>query len=123
MAGEAKALAAGLAAAWSRGDVEGIVSFFTDDCVFEDVCHGVAYRGKDGLRAEAKRVLESIPDLRLEVESVFGDRDFGCEWVETGTQGGRRFSVRGASIVETRGGKIKREAMYGHMDGATWFDA
>jgi len=124
MAGEAEALTAGLAAAWSKGDVDGIVSFFTDDCVFEDVCSGVAHRGKEALRAEAKRVVEAVPDLRLEVVSAFGAGDWVAgEWVESGTEDGRRFSLRGASILETRGDKISRESMYTHFDGATWLDA
>jgi len=124
MTAEAEALTAGLAAAWSRGDVEGIVSFFTDDCVFEDVCGRAVHRGREALRAEAKRVVESDPDLRLEVVSVLGVGGWVAgEWVQTGTQGGRRYSLRGASILEVRDGKISRESMYTHFDGATWLDA
>jgi len=81
------------------------------------------HRGREALRAEAKRVVESEPDLRLEVMSVLGVGGWVAgEWVQTGTQGGRRYSLRGASILEVRGGKISRESMYTHFDGATWLD-
>jgi len=38
-------------------------------------------------------------------------------------QSGKRFSVRGASIVDLHEGKIRRESIHAHFDGATWFDA
>ena len=33
--------------AWASHDVEKIVSYFTDDCVYEDVAFGVVNRGKE----------------------------------------------------------------------------
>jgi hypothetical protein len=41
MSNLAKKIAEGLAAAWSSGKVEKMASFFTDGCVFEDVCGGI----------------------------------------------------------------------------------
>jgi steroid delta-isomerase-like uncharacterized protein len=116
-------IAHGLAAAWSSGDVEKIASFFTDDGIFEDVCVGDVCHGKEALKDRARAIFAIIPDLKLEIKSLFCDGDWvGCEWIETGTQKGKRFSVRGASIVELREGKINRESIYCHFDSATWFD-
>ncbi len=120
---EVNRIAEGLAAAWSSADVEKIASFFTDDCIFEDVCVGAVCHGKEKLKDRAKAIFVSIPDLKLEIKTLFANGDWvGCEWIETGTQNGKRFSVRGASIVELRKDKIRRESIYCHFDSATWFD-
>ncbi len=117
-------IAEGVVAAWSSGDVEKLASFFTDDCVYEDVCSGAVYEGQQELKARAKAILDRVPDLKLEITSLFAAGDWiGAEWIEPGTQNGKRFSLRGASIVELHEGKIQREAIYAHFDGATWFDA
>ncbi len=121
---EAERIAQGLAEAWSSRDVDKIASFFTEDCLFEDVCTGKTYQGQEELKAMARSVFNVDPDLTLEIESLFAVDDWiGCEWIETGRRAGKRFSLRGASIVELREGKISREAMYSHFDGATWLDA
>ena len=117
-------IAEGLGAAWWSGDVEKIASFFTVDCVYEAVCHGFLYSGQEQLKAMASAILDAIPDLKLELKSLFAAGDWlAAQWIETGTQNGKRFSLPGASIVELHEGKIKREAIYTHFDGATWFDA
>ncbi|KPK67102.1 hypothetical protein AMJ87_13920 [candidate division WOR_3 bacterium SM23_60] len=116
-------IAQGLAAAWSSVDAEKIVSFFADDCVFEDVCVGYVCHGKEELKNRANAIFAKVLDLKLEIKSLFANGEWiGCEWIETGTQTGKRFSVRGASIVQLRDGKIIRESIYCHFDGATWFD-
>ena len=51
MSSRAQAVAEGLASAWSSGDVDKIAAFFTEDCVYEDVCAGQAFRGQDALRS------------------------------------------------------------------------
>ena len=117
-------IAEGLGAAWRPGDVEKMGSFFTVDCVYENVCNGFLYSGQERLKAMASAILDAIPDLKLELKWLFAAGDWlGAQWIETGTQNGRRFSLPGASSVELHEGKIKREAIYAHFDGATWFDA
>jgi len=109
-------------AAWSSHDVEKIASFFTDDCVYEDVAVGAVNRGKEELKAFASALFAGVPDLKFELKSVFvaGDRA-GDEWIMTGTQTGalpgipatgKSFSIRGASIIELHEGKITRNADY-----------
>lgn len=123
MQSQAETLAEGLAEAWSSGDAEKIASFFTEDCVFEDVCNGEVCYGHEELKARAKAVFKADPDLKLKIESLFATEDWiGCEWTETGTRKGKKFSMRGASIVELQRGKISREAVYCHFDGAVWVD-
>jgi len=110
------------AEAWSSHDVEKIAFYVTDDFIFEDTATGTSHDGKEELKSYLQRVFSSIPDFRLEVKSLFVAGDLvGAEWVETGTFTGRvfdtqvdgkNFSVRGASIGELRGGKIRRESIY-----------
>jgi ketosteroid isomerase-like protein len=123
MSDRARNIVEGLAAAWSSGDVEKILSFFTDDGVFEDVCNGVVFHGQEELKANFNDVLAAVPDLRLKIETLVATgNQLGCEWVETGMRNGRRFSLRGASIAELEGNKVRRESMYSHFDGATWLN-
>ncbi len=119
-----RAMAEELAAAWSCGDVEGVAACFTEDGVFEDVCGKTLHAGHDALKALARKVFSAIPDVKLTITSFMceGNR-MAVEWVQTGTEAGKRFSLPGVSIAEVREGKLSREAMYCHWDGATWLDA
>lgn len=115
-------------ATWSTHDVEKMASFFTDDCVYENLASGQVYRGKDSLKAWAKMTFAMIPDFKVDARSLFASGDWlACEWVMTGTQTGearglpatgKSFKVRGSTIVELRDGKILRNADY--WDSATW---
>ena len=112
-------------AAWASHNVEKIVSFYTDDCIYEDVASGVVSRGKEELKAFIKTTLASFPDLKVEITSFFVAGDWvGSEWVMTGTRTGpspnsptakKKFSIRGASITELQEGKIKRNSDYWNM--------
>jgi len=109
-------------AAWNSHDVEKIASFFTDECVYEDVALGKINRGKEELKAFITATFNAIPDFKLELKSSFS----AGEWMATegdmsGKQAGeyfgipatgKRFSVRGASILELRGGMIRRNSDY-----------
>jgi len=110
-------------AAWNSHDVNKILSFFTDDCVYEDAALGVVNHGKKELRAFAKFIFTDMPDFKLEIKSAFSAGDWAVdEAVMTGTFAhssipgmqatGKRFSVRAASIRELRKGKISRNTDY-----------
>jgi steroid delta-isomerase-like uncharacterized protein len=105
-------------------DVERIASFFTDDGIFEDVPRGV-YRGKEQIKANFDSEFASMPDLKVELRTLFVAGDWaGAESVMTGTNTGdlpmlpatnKSVSVRAASIFEMRGNKIKRNSNYFDM--------
>lgn len=113
-------------AAWNSHDIERILSFFTDDVVYEDVALGMVMRGKKELEDFISSMLVDFPDFKFETKSGFNtiDRSAG-EWVMTGTFAhscipgvpatGKSFSLRGASIIEFRGGKIGRNTDYWNM--------
>lgn len=107
-------------------DVDRFASFYTDDCVWEDVALGLVNRGKKEVRAYFKAMFVAVPDLRFEVQSVLVERDWGvCEWLMTGTQAGdfpgmpsavgKSFSVRGVSVIQLQNGKISRNSDYWNM--------
>jgi steroid delta-isomerase-like uncharacterized protein len=103
-----------LIAAISSHDVEKMASLFTEDCLYEDVALGSAMHGREALKTGYRNLFSSIPDFKLELESLFIADDWvGSEWVMTGTPiTGENFSIRGASISQLQGGKIKRNADY-----------
>lgn len=110
------------AGAWSTQDIEAILSFFADDCVYEDVALSSVNKGKQELEEFLKATFAAVPDFRIDPQAAFtcGDRA-ASEWVISGTQTGpfpgipatsKPFSVRGVSIMELKQGKIRRNTDY-----------
>jgi len=111
------------AAAWAVGDVEGILATFTDDADFEEVPIGVVTHGQDELRAHLEGLKAAFPDISIVVTGglVAGDRA-AAEWTFTGTYSGQfpglppgtgqTVTVRGSSILELEGGKIRADREY-----------
>lgn len=114
--------------AWNSGDAGRVASFLTDDCVFENLGGEDVHRGIEEIKAWATGVFAAFPDFKLEIKSLFVAGDWvAAEWIETGTHTGamgpnpatgKSFSVHGASILELREGRIKRETLY--WDSATF---
>jgi steroid delta-isomerase-like uncharacterized protein len=110
------------ATAWSSHNSGNVLSLFTDDCVYEDVTFGVVNHGKKELQAFADGVFAGIPDFKIELTARFAaGMSAGMEWIMSGTHKGdfpgmpatgKRFSVRGVTIIELHGGKIRRNSDY-----------
>lgn len=110
------------AMAWSSHDTEKLLSLFTDDCIYEDVTFGVINRGKEELRAFADGVFAGIPDFKVDLTMRFAAGTWAAmEWVMSGTHKGdfpgmpatgKRFSIRGVTILEFQAGKIRRNSDY-----------
>ena len=105
--------------AWNRHDIDALMSFMADDCVFEssagpDVC-GARYVGREAVRAGYADVWATFPDARWinARHFVAGDRGVS-EWTFTGTRadGGSRVEVRGCDLFTCRGGKIVLKNSY-----------
>jgi steroid delta-isomerase-like uncharacterized protein len=113
------------AAAWSSHDLDRVASLFTDDCIYEDVTMNVVNRGKDQLKAFGAAFFAALPDFRIELTEFFTSGDRGSmEWVMSGTHRGdlpgipatgEPVSLRGCTICELRGGKIRRNSDYWDM--------
>jgi steroid delta-isomerase-like uncharacterized protein len=113
-------------AAWNAHDMERVLSFCTDDIVYEDVPIEKAWRGKKEAKDFVSSTFTNFPDFKIEVKASFGAGDGGAgEWVMSGTFAnssipgvpatGKSFSIPGASVIEFREGKINRESMYWNM--------
>ena len=104
--------------AFNRHDLDAIMSFFTDDCVF-NMPRGPGPLGRTAAGKEAVRSLlatrfEGIPDVHYgdDRHFVVGDRGVS-EWLLTGTnRAGERVEVRGCDLFEFRGDKISRKDSY-----------
>ena len=104
--------------AWNRHDVDTILSFMTDDCVFEasagaEVC-GTRFEGQQAVRAAFAEVWATFPDAHWGHAHHFvcGDRGVS-EWIFTGTRDdGTRIEVHGCDLFRFRDGKIALKNSY-----------
>ena len=104
--------------AWNRHDVDALMSFMTEDCVFEssagaDVC-GTRYVGKEAVRAGFAEVWGIFPDAHWANARHFVHGDRGVsEWTFTGTRvDGTRVEVHGCDLFTLRDGKILLKNSY-----------
>ena len=101
-----------LFAAWNSRDAEKVVAAFSSDGVYEDVAAGQINRGRDEIRKWVAGAFRDIENFKLEViRSSFYKGGGIVEWVWSGTdkglfKTGKRFSVRGVSVIEVRGDKV-----------------
>jgi steroid delta-isomerase-like uncharacterized protein len=104
--------------AWNRHDADALMSFMTDDCVFEasagpEVC-GTRCAGRDAVRAAYAEVWATFADAHWGGARHFvcGDRGVS-EWTFTGTRAdGSRVEVHGCDLFTFRGGKIAVKNSY-----------
>ena len=104
--------------AWNRHDAIALMSFMSDDCVFEssagpDMC-GTRYIGRDAVRAGFAEVWTTFPDAHWgnAKHFVHGDRGVS-EWTFTGTRtDGTRVEVHGCDLFTFRGDKIAIKNSY-----------
>jgi steroid delta-isomerase-like uncharacterized protein len=112
------------ASAWSSKDAAKLLPLFTDDAIYEDVTLGVSNKGSNALRKFATGTFDAFADLNFALRSRFvaANGKWGAmEWVWHGRQTkslpglpvtDKPFEVRGATVVEFRGGKISRDSDY-----------
>jgi len=103
---------------WNAHDVDRLMTFMADDCVFEsasgsDIC-GTRHIGRERVRAAFAGVFAAYPDCRFGAARhvVSGDRGLS-EWVFTGTtRDGRRVEVNGCDVFTFRAGKIALKSSF-----------
>jgi steroid delta-isomerase-like uncharacterized protein len=98
--------------AWNRHDVDALMTFMTDDCVFETAAGpdawGTRHVGKTAVRTAFEAAWKQFPDAqwRNGTHFVAGDRGVS-EWLFTGTAGdGTRIEANGVDVFTFRDGKI-----------------
>ena len=95
-------------AGWNGHDVDLLMTFMADDCVFEsiagpDAC-GTRHLGPERVREAFARVFAAFPDARFGSARHFVSGDRGLsEWVFTGTSAdGRKVEVNGCDVFTFR---------------------
>ncbi|HEX9564556.1 MAG TPA: nuclear transport factor 2 family protein [Gemmatimonadaceae bacterium] len=101
--------------AFNRHDLDAIMAYFADDCVFYMPRgagpRGDRYAGKLAVRAGLAKRFEGIPDVHYGEDRHWACDDFGVsEWTLTGTSvSGQHFEVRGVDLLEFVEGRITRK--------------
>jgi ketosteroid isomerase-like protein len=98
--------------AWNRHDIDALMSFMTDDCVFEAAAgpdaNGKRFEGYVAVRAAFAQAWQTFSDAHWGqgVHFVCGDRGVS-EWRFTGTRAdGMRIEANGCDLFTFKGGKI-----------------
>jgi len=110
-------------AGWNSHNPDKMLPLFTDDIFYEDVAFGEVSHGTAELRKFVADELEGVADLELKLlRSNIHDGHGTIEWTFSGTdkgvfKTGKKFSVRGVSVIDVRDGKISRNLDF--YDSAT----
>ena len=103
---------------WNGHDVDVLMTFMSDDCVFEaaagrDAC-GMRHAGRARVREAFARVFASFPDVRFDDARHFVSGDRGLsEWIFRGTSAdGTKVEVNGCDVFTFRDGKIAVKSSY-----------
>jgi ketosteroid isomerase-like protein len=105
----------GFLEAFNRHDLDSIMSYFAEDCVFYmprgAKPRGDVYNGKDEVRAGLAKRFEGIPDVHYGDDQHWVCGNFGVsEWTLTGTSlSGQPIEVRGVDLLEFNQGQIIRK--------------
>ena len=98
--------------AWNRHDVDALMGFMHDDCVFETaggpLACGARHAGRDAVRQAFAAAWASFPDAQWRNGNhwVAGDRGVS-EWTFTGTAAdGTRVEANGVDLFTFKDGKI-----------------
>jgi len=108
----------GFANAFNTHDVDKILSYMTDDCVFEASAgpdaDGEEFVGKDAVRKAFEDVFKNFPDAHWSNPHHFisGNRAVS-EWTFTGTKpDGSKVEVNGCDLFTFKKGKIAIKISY-----------
>jgi steroid delta-isomerase-like uncharacterized protein len=114
----------------SRGDLEAVLAYYTDDVYFEDVSVPEPCRTKEEMRDFMAVFYRGFPDLHIEVRNcVAGENntvtaEYDLIGTHTGTfidhaPTGSSFRIKAVSVYEHNGRLFTRETVY--YDSASLF--
>lgn len=105
-------------AAWNRHDIDALMSFMSDDCVFQtaagpDAC-GSRIAGTEAVRAAFAAAWVTVPNAQWERGVHFVAGDFGTsQWTFTGTAAdGSRIETDGVDVFTFKAGKISLKNVF-----------
>lgn len=104
--------------AWNRHDIDALMSFMSDDCVFQtaagpDAC-GTRIVGPEAVRQAFAAAWATVPDAQWTNGRHFVHGDFGTsQWTFTGTAAdGSRIETDGIDVFTFRNGKIQLKNVF-----------
>lgn len=106
------------AAAWNRHDIDALMGFMTDDCVFHAVAgpelFGRSFVGRDAVREGFQLAWQTFPDAAwLDGEHfVCGDRGVSESTFRGRKADGTRIEARMVDVFTFRGGRIAVKNAY-----------
>ncbi len=105
-------------AAWNAHDIDTIMQYMSDDCIFETGSgserYGTRHEGFDTVKARFIEVWTQLPDIQFENGSCFAQGNRGCsEWTLTATKAdGSTLEIDGCDLFTFVDGKIRMKATY-----------
>ncbi len=107
---------------WNSHQVERVLACLTPDVVYEDMPLGAVSRGREEVRRFVAEGWAAFPDLRFELNGAAITGATGTvQWTMLGTHRGdmpglpvtgKPFAVRGVSVLELAGDRIRRVRDY-----------
>lgn len=108
--------------ALNRQDVEGVMAFYTEDVIFEDISLPEPLSGSEEMREFMEGMYATFPDLHVELQSLFGEDEIvAAEYQLIGTHEGdldgkpptgKTFRVKALSVYEYDGQRFTKETFY-----------
>jgi ketosteroid isomerase-like protein len=105
-------------AAWNKHDIDALMSFMTEDCIFETAAgshvYGNRFTGHEQVRKAFESAWTQFPDAQWLDAShfVFGDNGVS-EWRFCGTDlKGVKFEANGVDLFTFRDGKIFKKNVF-----------
>lgn len=98
--------------AFNRHDADAVMTFMTDDCVFDGAAgpeaHGARYQGRDAVRTAFAEVWATFRDARWDCTRHTVTQELGVsEWTFSGTRAdGARIEAEGCDLFTFRAGRI-----------------
>jgi steroid delta-isomerase-like uncharacterized protein len=98
--------------AWNRHDIDALMSFMTDDCVFLSAAGplacGARHEGREAVRRAFAQAWQAFPDAQWRNGRHWVDGERGVsQWTFTGTKpDGTRIEADGVDLFTFRGGRI-----------------
>lgn len=108
----------GLFDAFNRHDIDAVMQFFAEECVFNAVggpeVYGARFKGTEAIANAFSGVWKAMPDAHWAHHSHFVHSDRGVsEWVFSGTAAdGNRIEADGCDLFTISGGKIVRKQAF-----------
>ena len=99
--------------AWNAHDIEAIMAYMTEDCIFETGAgrevYGTRYEGYEAVKARFEEVWSELADVSFSDSQHFVQGDRGCsQWTFTATSAdGVKLAFDGCDLFSFAEGKIR----------------